>query len=147
MLKSMIVAGLMAWPMGAGAQTAPQGSEASEPVVVESYYRIRWGGRGEFMELYRRNHAPVLEAMKTRGFITRIEMEEPFTHMAGGPRWDLRVTVTYRDAEAALGPAYGAAAAAEMDRLYADVAGHTAEEARRFSLVEEHWDVVVTEAE
>ena len=45
--------------------------------------------------------------------------------------------------EAALGAAYGEAAAAEMDRLYPDVDAHTAEEARRFALVEEHWDVVV----
>lgn len=142
MLKRMIVAGLMAWPMAAGAQTT-EPAAAPEQVVVESYYRIRWGGMGEFMDLYRRNHAPVLEAMKARGFITDIEIEQPFTHMAGDQRWDLRVTVTYRDPDAALGPEYGAAAAAEMDRLYTDVAGHTAEEARRFALVEEHWDVVV----
>ena len=56
--------------------------------------------------------------------------------MAGEGRWDLRVTITYRDPEAALGDAYGAAAAAEMDRLYTDVAAHTVEEARRFRLVE-----------
>lgn len=146
MLKRMIVAGLMAWPLTAGAQT-PAPTSAAEPVTVESYYRIRWGGMGEFMALYRRNHAPVLEAMKARGFITGIEIEQPFTHMAGDQRWDLRVTVTYRDADAALGAEYAAAAEAEMDRLYTDVAGHTAEEARRFSLVEEHWDVVVEGAE
>jgi hypothetical protein len=146
MLKRMIVAGLMAWPLTAGAQT-PAPTAPAAPVTVESYYRIRWGGMGEFTELYRRNHAPVLEAMKARGFITGIEIEQPFTHMAGDVRWDLRVTVTYRDAEAALGQAYGAAAAAEMDRLYTDVAAHTAEETRRFSLVEEHWDVVVEAAE
>ena len=34
-----------------------------------------------------------------------------------------------------------------MDRLYNDVETHTAEEARRFGLVEEHWDVVVTGVE
>jgi len=34
-----------------------------------------------------------------------------------------------------------------MDRLYPDVAPHTAEEARRFGLVEEHWDVVVAGVE
>ena len=67
--------------------------------------------------------------------------------MAGEGRWDLRVTITYRDPEAALGDAYGAAAAAEMDRLYTDVETHTAEEARRFGLVEEHWDVVVVGVE
>ena len=30
-----------------------------------------------------------------------------------------------------------------MDRLYSDVAAHTAEEARQFGLVEAHWGVVV----
>ena len=34
-----------------------------------------------------------------------------------------------------------------MDRLYLDVETHTAEEARRFGLVEEHWDVVVVGVE
>lgn len=34
-----------------------------------------------------------------------------------------------------------------MDRLYTDVETHAAEEARRFSLVEEHWDVVVAGVE
>ncbi len=29
-----------------------------------------------------------------------------------------------------------------MDRLYSDVAAHTAGAARRFGPVEEHWDVV-----
>lgn len=37
-------------------------------------------------------------------------------------------------------PRRHAAAAAEMDRLYPDVEIHTAEEARRFGLVEEHWN-------
>ena len=67
--------------------------------------------------------------------------------MAGAGRWDLRVTITYRDPEAAQGAAYDEAAAAEMDRLYTDVETHSAEEARRFGLVEEHWDVVVTGVE
>lgn len=34
------------------------------------------------------------------------------------------------------------AAAVGMDRLYPDVDAQTAEAARRFGLVEEHWDVV-----
>ena len=75
-------------------------------------------------------------------------MEEPLTHMAGGPRWDLRVTITFRDAEVAVGvggtfdKAYEAAKA----RLYPDKAKLDAEEAERFSLLEEHWDVVVVAA-
>lgn len=39
------------------------------------------------------------------------------------------------------------AAAVGMDRLYPDVDAQTAEAARRFGLVEEHWDVVGVGAE
>lgn len=143
-MRIAAVAGAV-WVMAAGAVGAQEA--VSGPVTVESYYRVRWGSIGEFMALYRRNHLPVLQAMQARGFITAVEIEEPFTHMAGEGRWDLRVTITYRDPEAALGDGYGAAAAAEMDRLYPDVDTHTAEEARRFGLVEEHWDVVVVGVE
>jgi len=48
------------------------------------------------------------------------------------------------------GPAGGEghqAAAAGRGRLYTDVETHTAEAARRFGLVEEHWDVVVVGVE
>jgi len=34
-----------------------------------------------------------------------------------------------------------------MDRLYTDVAAHTTEEARRFGLVGERWDVMVVGVE
>jgi hypothetical protein len=124
------------------AQSAPA---TVRPVTVEYYYRIKWGSLSEFPRLYRKNHQPVLEAMKDQGFITAIRMDEPFTHLAGDERWDLRVTITFRDAESAVGGggAYDQAAGAVMERLYPDRAAFEREEAQRFALVEEHWDVIV----
>ena len=121
---------------------------AAEPVTVEHYYRIKWGSAVEFKRLYKLNHQPLLEEMKRQGFITRIETEEPFTHMAGGQRWDLRVTITYRDAPAAVvvGGAWDKAFDAAIARLYPDKAKLDAEEAQRFALLEEHWDVIVRPA-
>jgi hypothetical protein len=111
---------------------------------MEYYYRIKWGSAEQFKKLYAANHAPLLEDMKRAGFITAIRVEEPFTHMAGGPRWDLRVTIDFRDAAAAI-------ADPRWDRLweeakrnrYKDLARFDAEEAQRFAMLEEHWDVVV----
>ena len=122
------------------------------PVTVEYYYRLKWGSLDEFKALYARNHAPLLEAMAREGFVSTIVMEEPFTHLAGGERWDLRVTVTYRDADSALsGPAMEAAWDQAWSRIYGkdDPEGERfrAEEAQRFAMVEEHWDVVVKPAE
>ncbi len=126
------------------AQAPPAGA-----VTTEHYYRIKWGSGGEFMRLYKANHQPLLEEMRKQGRILAVRTEEPFTHMAGGQRWDLRVTITYPDAESAIGTggAFDKAFDAAQARLYPDKARFDADEARRFSLLEEHWDVVVTSAD
>lgn len=131
------------------AEKAAPAAPAMTPVTIEYYYRIRWGGMDEFRALYARNHQPILDEMKRRGFITRIETATPFTHMVGAARWDLRVTITYRGAEDAVGDGtgYGAAAEEVGARLFPDLAKFKAEEAKRFALVEEHWDVVVDRSE
>jgi hypothetical protein len=122
---------------------------ATGPVTAEYYYRIKWGSAGEFKRLYERNHAPIMREMQKQGFVTRMEVEEPFTHIAGGPRWDLRVTMTFPDAASAIvvGGAFDKAFAAAQARLYPDKAAFEAEEARRFSLLEDHWDMIVTPVE
>lgn len=131
------------------AEKAAPAAPTMTPVTIEYYYRIRWGGMDEFRALYARNHQPILDEMKRRGFITRIETATPFTHMVGAARWDLRVTITYRGAEDAVGDGtgYGAAAEEVGARLFPDLAKFKAEEAKRFALVEEHWDVVVDRSE
>jgi hypothetical protein len=118
----------------------------STPVTVEYYYRIRWGGMKEFRALYAKNHQPILDALKAQGFITDIKSTSPYNHMAGEERWDWRVTITYRSAEDAVGEGTGYTAATEAigKRLFPDKAKFDAEEGRRFSLVDEHWDVIVT---
>jgi hypothetical protein len=128
------------------AQLPAQPAASSEAITVEHYYKIKWGSAGQFKELYKRNHQPLLDEMKRQGFITAIATEEPFTHMAGDQRWDLRVRITYRDAPAAVlvGGTYDEAFEAAKAKLYPDEAKLDREEAQRFSLLDEHWDVIVT---
>jgi len=125
---------------------AAQPAATAEPITTEHYYRIKWGSAGEFKRLYKLNHQPILAELQKQGFITSIRTDEPFTHMAGNQRWDLRVTITYRDPSAAVvvGGAFDKATQAVAARLYPDKAKFEAEEAKRFSLLEEHWDVIVT---
>ena len=126
--------------------TFAQAQAPREPVTVESYYRIKWGSAEEFKRLYKLNHQPILLEMQRQGFITGMKMDEPFTHMAGGPRWDLRVTITYRDPPSAVvaGGAFDKASDAAKARLYPNEAKLKTDEAARFGLLEDHWDVVVT---
>jgi hypothetical protein len=75
-----------------------------------------------------------------------VKVDQPFTHMAGGERWDLRVTVVYRDGHAAISdPDWVRLWERAVARHYPDKKTFDAEEAHRFSLLEEHWDVIVLE--
>ena len=142
-MRTRIMSGLAALMLPG--VTFAQSLASTETVTVEHYYKIRWGSAAEFDELYKRNHAPILKEMQRQGFITTIRTDMPFTHMAGGQRWDKRVTITYRDAVSAVvaGGTYDKAAEAVTARLYPDKAKLDREEAKRFSLLEEHWDVIV----
>ena len=134
-------------PGPVSAQPVAPTTARNETITVEHYYRIRWGSATEFKRLYERNHAPVLREMQRQGFILALRTDEPFTHMAGGPRWDLRVTITYRDAASAIvtGGAFDQAFEAAEARLFPDRAAHSAEETSRFAMLEDHWDVIVKE--
>lgn len=138
---------LTAVPVAARQAAKPAPATAPAPdqsVTVEYYYRIKWGSDQEFIRLYEKNHAPLLREMQKAGFITSMEVEQPFTHMAGGERWDLRVTIVFRDAAAAVSdPEWDRLWAEATKRLYPDSKTFDEEETRRFSLLEEHWDVIV----
>lgn len=121
-------------------------SAAPAPVTMEYYYRIKWGSAEEFKGLYAKNYAPLLREMHARGLVRSIRVDEPFTHLAAGPRWDLRVTILFRDASAAISdPEWDRLWALAVQRMFPDKARFDAEEATRFGLLEEHWDAVVNE--
>lgn len=118
---------------------------AAVPVTTEFYYRIKWGSMEEFVELYNRNHKPFMEEAQRRGLVTAIKYDVPYNHMAGGERWDWRVTITFRDAATAMltDPAWDGVYTDVGKDLVKDEKKFQAEEARRFSLLEEHWDVTL----
>lgn len=137
---------LLALAAPLSAQTAPATPAArSGSVTIESYYRIRWGSFWDFMDIYRQHHAPILAEMQRQGYIAAIRTDTPTTHMSGAQRWDLRVSITYRDGNVAAGgdAAYDRAARVAGETLFPDRTRHLAEETRRFAMIEEHWDVIV----
>ena len=109
----------------------------SEPITVAYYYRIRWGAVDEFVELFERNHWPILREQLAAGRYADVQAFTPRFHGDGRSDWNFLVTITYRD-WAAIQEHSDAEIAA---RLYPDQATFRAEEAHRFSLLEAHWDV------
>ena len=114
---------------------------AEKPITVAYYYRIRWGCVDEFLALFERNHWPILREQLVAGRYTDVRAFMPRFHGDGRADWNLLVTITYRDWAAIQEHSDGEIA----ERLYPDQPAFLAEEARRFSLVEAHWDVPLEE--
>jgi hypothetical protein len=142
-LPALLLLSLAVAPMAA--QAAPS---ADGPLKVENYYRIKWGGMGEFLRVYRKQHEALLREMMRQGYISDVMVEMPFTHMGGSTRWDVRTTIVYKHGADGVGAgeAYKAAMAAAKARLFPDKAAFDAEESKRMVLTEDHWDVVIEPA-
>lgn len=135
----------------AGAQNPPDGTQTTpgpKGFVVESYYRIRWGSEEEFMRLFRKNHLPFVRRQLEKGILLEVRLDSPREHMPEDSRWDLRMTLVYRDAAAA----YRADNITEAD--YTTIvedddaeAVFQREERRRFELLLAHWDLNVKSIE
>jgi hypothetical protein len=110
---------------------------ASEPVCVAYYYKTRWGAHEEFLELFVRNHWPILRAQREEGRLLDVILEAPRFHGDGRADWDVLVTIIYRDWAAMEEHSDPAIA----EKLFPDRAAYAAEERRRFELLEAHWDV------
>ncbi len=110
---------------------------AGNPIEVAYFYRIRWGAQDEFLELFQRNHWPILRAQVETGRLLEVRLHTPRFHGDGRADWTVLVTITYRDWAAM--EDHSEAAIAE--RLFPDQERYRAEERRRFELVEAHWDV------
>ena len=111
----------------------------TDPVTILYFYRTRWGSHDEFMALFRRNHWPILKEQLAAGRYTAVELSTPRFHGDGRADWDVLVSITYRD-WAAIQEHSDAEIAR---RLFPDQEAFKAEEARRFSLLDAHWDVVL----
>lgn len=110
---------------------------ADRPVEVAYFYRIRWGHHDEFLELFARNHLPVLEEQVKTGRMLGVRVQVPRFHGDGRADWDLMVTIVFRDWAAMEEHSEQEI----IERLFPDRTLHAEEERRRFALLEAHWDV------
>jgi hypothetical protein len=108
-------------------------------VTTASYYRVRWGFADEFLDLFRRNHYPILADQLQSGRFTEVRAVRPRYHGDGAAAWTFMVTITHRDWASV--PEHSDAQIAE--RLFPDQDRYRAEERRRFEILDAHWDVVL----
>ena len=134
------------WAMGqASAVTAPGQAPArstSAEKRVWYFYTVKWGKQDRFVELFKKNHYPVLKAqVGTR--LTSVKTFVPTYHGDGRGDWTFAVELVFKDSQTQVTP--WAEEEATVKKLYPDQARFKAEEQERFDLLTAHWDVPLNE--
>ena len=114
------------------------------PYTVEYYYKARWGHADEFLQLYKKNHHPVLKRRMELGHILSLTITKPRFHATEEGRWDFRVTIVWKNIQVTDG---SFSEADLVHQLYPNQEIHKKEEQRRFEILKAHWDVPVVEVE
>jgi hypothetical protein len=132
---SIVVLALLLGSTGGRAQ-APAKQSAGEPKTTWYFYTVKWGFQDEFLDLFQRNHYPVLKAKEKAGQFRSVRTFVPEFHGDGRSDWTFAV-------ELVVPPSAPSTPTDEeiIAKLYPDRAKFAKEEQRRFELLAAHWDV------
>lgn len=125
------------------AQGAPPQSGADQSYTMEYYYKVQWGHQQEFLQLFLKNHYPLLKKLVEGGRALSVKIETPANHMTEDARWDYRVTIKFKNSTIAT--------TANPDeeklikQLWPDQDTYKREEQRRFEILLAHWDLPLTD--
>jgi hypothetical protein len=137
MLRRLMIGIVLSALFGLGAEAqAPAQQAAGEPKTVWFFYTVKWGSQDEFLDLFQRNHYPILKEMEKNGLYLSVKTFVPENHGDGRADWTFAVELVE--------PATRPASPTEADivaKLYPDRAKLQKEEQRRFELLVAHWDV------
>ena len=122
----------------APAQTALK----EKPFVVEYYYKAKWGYADEFIQLYKKNHFPVMKREMEMGRILQISVTKPRYHATEDGRWDYKVTLVWKNIQVTDD---GFDEATLIREMYPDQETYKKEEQRRFEILLGHWDVPIVD--
>lgn len=125
------------------AQGSPPQAAPDQPYTVEYYYKVQWGHQQEFLQLFLKNHYPLLKKVVESGRMVSVKIETPANHMTEDARWDYRVTIRFKNSTVAT------TANPDEERLiqqlWPDQQAYKREEQRRFEILLAHWDLPVTD--
>src|SRR5690349_19911106 len=76
--------------------------QKNEPAfTIENYYKTKWGFADEFIDLWKKNHYPLLKKAIENGDIISVIAEKPRLHSGEDTRWDFKVTIVFKNSEKA----------------------------------------------
>jgi hypothetical protein len=121
--------------LAVGAQAPPK-QATGQAKTTWYFYTVKWGLQDEFLDLFQRNHYPILKAKEKAGMYQTVKTFVPEFHGDGRADWTFVVELvvppnaptTLTDEEI-------------IGKLYSDRAKFAREEQRRFEVLTAHWDV------
>lgn len=125
------------------AQGAPPQGAPDQPYIMEYYYKVQWGHQQEFLQLFLKNHFPLLKKIVASGRMLSVKIEQPANHMTEDARWDYRVTIRFRNS--ALATTANPDEQRLIQQLWPDQDTYRREEQRRFEILLAHWDLPLTD--
>ncbi len=125
------------------AQGAPPQGGADAPYTMEYYYKVQWGHQQEFLDLFLKNHYPLLKKEVDAGRMLSVKIETPANHMTEDSRWDYRVTIKFKNSTVATTD--NPDEEAQIKQLWPDQEKYKREEQRRFEILLAHWDLPVSD--
>jgi len=145
MLRAFVAALAAAFCFSAplSAQGAPPQGGADQPYTVEYYYKVQWGHQQEFLDLFLKNHYPLLKRIVATGRMLSVKIDAPAYHTTEDGRWDYRVTIRFKNSTVAT--TANPEEEAIIKELWPDQEKYKREEQRRFEILVAHWDLPVTE--
>ena len=123
---------------GSPAQAAPD-----QPYTVEYYYKVQWGHQQEFLQLFLKNHYPLLKKVIDSGRMLSVTIETPANDMTEESHWDYRVTIRFKNST--LATTENPDEPKMIKQLWPDEEKYAREEQRRFEILLSHWDLPVTD--
>ena len=125
------------------AQGAPPQASPDQPYTMEYYYKVQWGHQQEFLQLFLKNHYPLLQKNVETGRMISVRIEQPANHTTEDGRWDYRVTIRFKNST--LATTANPAEERMIKELWPDQETYKREEQRRFEILLAHWDLPVTD--
>ncbi len=125
------------------AQGAPPQNKADAPYTMEYYYKVQWGHQQEFLDLFLKNHYPLLKRGVESGEMLSVKVVTPANHMTEDARWDYRVTIVFKNSTVAT--TSNPDEEQWTKQLWPDQEKYKREEQRRFEILLAHWDLPVTD--
>lgn len=141
LMFALLVALLLPPTMLTAQAPAPQTGGADAPKTVWYFYRVKWGAQERFLDLFQKNHYPVLEEQLGSRLVS-IKTYVPTYHGDGRADWTFAVALTFKNTAALVQQVDELAIAR---KLYKDFETWQEEERERFELLDAHWDVPLNE--